>query len=457
MFIDPATVKNIMDSHNITPRGVLHVGAHECEERGGYNTHWNVSDTNIVWVDANPKMTDANKRRGIPNCYTAVLDESVSEKEFKITNNGQSSSLLNFGSHATDYPHIVVTEVLKVTTETLSGFFTKNGLDPADYNVWNFDIQGSELHVLRGSAHLLKHADVIYSEVNTHAVYDGCGLLSELDELLSTHGLKRASLHMTNEGWGDAVYVRTEPDKHPYGTMTLAIPTMDRYDNFLAKNLPNYTALAAIDTILIGDENGNDSAKILETPTISTSNITLINNPERLGPFHNKLSLLQNSKTDWIALIDSDNTVTAEYFTTLHTYWDIHGPNTNAVYIPAGVLVTDIRKDFEGQSHSPLVPFANRHVDKSNWNTFLEESGVEYALNIGNCVFHRSAAKFIHGNFPRDILTECKIMNKLLVENGFELIFVPNMKYTHVTHDNAVSLQESDKMNAVITTYQWTI
>jgi hypothetical protein len=104
-----------------------------------------------------------------------------------------------------------------------------------------------------------------------------------------------------------------------------------------------------------------------------------------------------------------------------------------------------------------LIPFASRRIDKSNWNNFLEESGVEYALNIGNCVFHKSAAKFIHGNFPRDILTECKIMNKLLVENGFELIFVPNMKYTHVTHDSAVSLQQSDTMHRINSTYQWTI
>jgi len=457
MFIDPATVKNIMDSHNITPRGVLHVGAHECEERGGYNTHWNVSDTNIVWVDANPKMTEANKCRGIPNCYTAVLDESVSDKEFKITNNGQSSSLLDFGSHATDYPHIVVTEVLKVTTETLSGFFTKNGLDPADYNVWNFDIQGSELHVLRGSAHLLKHADVIYSEVNTHAVYDGCGLLSELDELLNMHGLKRVSLFMTNEGWGDAVYVRTEADKHSYGTMTLAIPTMDRYTEFLSINLPKISTISDIDKILIGDENGNDIDKIMADTNISKTNMTFLKNTVRLGAYHNKINLLQNVKTDWVALIDSDNNVGAEYFTELKAYWDTHGLNTNAVYIPAGVVVTDLRKEFLGKSYRPLVPFANKHVNRANWNAFLEELGVEYALNLGNCVFHNSAVKFIDGNFPRDILTECKIINKTLVENGYELIFVPNMKYTHITHDGAISLQYSHTMNNNNAAIKWTI
>lgn len=208
MLINPNQVNALLQHFNINIKGILHVGAHECEEKDCYNTTFNVKDDSIVWVDANPKLIEKNKERGIPNCYTAVLDETERETAFHITNNGQSSSLLEFGTHATSYTWCVVTETVPVKTETLTQFFQKNQLDPKNFNFWNFDIQGNELQVFRGSKELLQYADVIYSEVNTQDVYKGCGKLNEMDVLLEEHGFKRVSTELTDQGWGDAIYVR---------------------------------------------------------------------------------------------------------------------------------------------------------------------------------------------------------------------------------------------------------
>ena len=49
--------------------------------------------------------------------------------------------------------------------------------------------------------------------------------------------------------------------------ISLCIPTMDRFDNFLNKVLDNYIELLKkqiIDEIIICDENGNDFEKINE-------------------------------------------------------------------------------------------------------------------------------------------------------------------------------------------------
>jgi hypothetical protein len=46
-----------------------------------------VGDSNIIWVDAMEEITNINKKRGIPNCYTVVLDEVERDAKFKITNN----------------------------------------------------------------------------------------------------------------------------------------------------------------------------------------------------------------------------------------------------------------------------------------------------------------------------------------------------------------------------------
>jgi len=205
MLIDPVVVRSILKDIKI--KGVLHVGAHKCEEKDFYNS-CNVEDKNIVWVDANPALTAENIARGIPNCYTSVLDEVERDASFNITNNNQSSSLLEFGTHASSYPWCVVTRTVNVRTETLSNFFVNNHIDPTQYNVWNFDIQGVELQVFRGSKEMLKYADFIYVEVNTADVYKGCGKLDEMDVLLAEHGLTRVSTIITHASWGDAIYVR---------------------------------------------------------------------------------------------------------------------------------------------------------------------------------------------------------------------------------------------------------
>ena len=208
MLIEVNLVKEILDKYNINVRGVLHVGAHECEEKSFYNNILDINDKNIIWVDANPKLVENNKNKGIVHCYNAVLDETERDTTFNITNNGQSSSLLEFGTHSNSYPWCVVTEVIQVKTKTLTNFYNQNGLDPTKYNFWNFDIQGSELHVFRGSKELLKNVDCLYVEVNIAEVYKNCGQLAEMDILLSEYGLTRVETRMSSASWGDAIYVR---------------------------------------------------------------------------------------------------------------------------------------------------------------------------------------------------------------------------------------------------------
>jgi len=208
MLIKINDVSKILTDNNIEIRGILHVGAHECEEKEAYNTVLGVKDDNIIWVDANEDLIEKNKASGIPNCFTAALDRTAHEATFYLTNNGQSSSLLEFGLHSKYHPHVKVTNQRTVHTETLSNFFNRISMDPSKFNIWNFDIQGSELDVFKGSPDMLKFADLIYTEVNTAQVYKKCGELTEMDEFLATHGFKRVQTNMTQFKWGDAVYIR---------------------------------------------------------------------------------------------------------------------------------------------------------------------------------------------------------------------------------------------------------
>lgn len=195
------------------PRGVFHVGAHECEERTYYNTY-GIPDSNIHWVEGNEEIAKRMKEKGIPNIHNALIDEVERDVVFHITDNGQSSSILEMGTHATLYPHIVVIEKRHQRTTTIQKLQEKEQIDFTNLNFWNFDIQGAELSALKGAGDLLKFADALYLEVNTDEVYKGCARLHEIDEFLMKQGFLRMSLKIYEngrrggDGWGDALYVR---------------------------------------------------------------------------------------------------------------------------------------------------------------------------------------------------------------------------------------------------------
>ncbi len=209
MLIKGEEVKSILDQYKIVTHGVLHIGAHELEERGFYNNTLHVTDDNIVWIDANPRLVAQARAHGNANVYQGAISYESKELDFHITNNGQSSSLLEFGTHAIHHPWVHFVDHIKVQTETLGQFFQRNNLDGKKYNFWNLDIQGVEYDALRAATEFLPYVDAIYTEVNTAEVYRGCGLLSQIDELLTTHGFKRIRTEMTPANWGDALYIRS--------------------------------------------------------------------------------------------------------------------------------------------------------------------------------------------------------------------------------------------------------
>ena len=209
MLIPKEQILAYLKSVNISLRGALHVGAHECEEVDVYR-YFGIADRRVVWIDALPDKVEEATRRGVPNVFHAVVsDEDDAVVEFKRTNNGQSSSILDFGTHAKHYTWCVVTDRIAMKTTTIDTFMAKNNLNPENCDFWNFDIQGAELKALKGGENALKCAKVLYLEVNAEEVYKGCALIGEIDAFLGARGFARVITQMVPQGWGDAMYVRT--------------------------------------------------------------------------------------------------------------------------------------------------------------------------------------------------------------------------------------------------------
>jgi FkbM family methyltransferase len=199
------SLHDLVQKYNINFKGILHVGAHECEELGDYEKY--ISRNKILWVDALHDKVELNKIR-YPNLLIeqAVVSDKVETVKFNRSNNGQSSSILELGLHETFHPHIHYIDSYQVETKMLNQILPKYDID---FNFLNLDIQGVELKALKGMEEYLFKVDYIYTEVNSDYVYKDCGLITEIDEYLKQFGLERVETKWCSDfRWGDAFYIR---------------------------------------------------------------------------------------------------------------------------------------------------------------------------------------------------------------------------------------------------------
>ena len=83
----------ILQERNIPITGVLHIGAHECQEESEY-FRLGLTRENIIWVEANSHICKRALQPGRLIYNLLISDKDGEEKTFIFTNNEQSSSML---------------------------------------------------------------------------------------------------------------------------------------------------------------------------------------------------------------------------------------------------------------------------------------------------------------------------------------------------------------------------
>ena len=193
----------------VSIHGVVHIGAHHCEEKKEYNM-FNIKDEDIIWIEGNNDICNKMKAEGITQIYNALIDSEERDIDFNITNNGQSSSIFPLGVHKMFYPDIHVVEQRRQRTTTLKKFFETINVSPSRFNFWSLDIQGAEYNALLGAGDLLDSVDALLVEVNFDQLYLGIPLIDSVDKLLHDHGFTRTHTKIAFQRWGDALYVKTK-------------------------------------------------------------------------------------------------------------------------------------------------------------------------------------------------------------------------------------------------------
>lgn len=194
----------IVQKYGIIFKGILHVGAHECEEIKDYDKF--LPRDKVLWIEAMSNKVELCKQmHGNINIEQAVVSDKIETVKFNISNNGQSSSILEFGLHKIYHNNVHYVDSFITETKLLKDIICKYDIE---YNFLNLDIQGVELKALKGMEEYLPNVDYIYTEVNSDNVYEGCAIVTEIDEYLKQFNLIRVETKWTDCKWGDALYVK---------------------------------------------------------------------------------------------------------------------------------------------------------------------------------------------------------------------------------------------------------
>lgn len=237
--------------------------------------------------------------------------------------------------------------------------------------------------------------------------------------------------------------------------LSVAIPTMNRW-RFLKHTIPTYLASPHIAEITVTDENGSDvteiSGKFVVDVSPATTKFNLHINSTRMGPYMNKYEAIRKSSSEWIALLDSDNTFTdVDYF----------GPaaacnltNPWIIYAPAAVRFV---KESTGETEQPFLEYDGLVVNKENWSTVASTAAGRRLLNDGNYVLNRKIALTALPTLDMSVTSgaDTFIANYYLVAAGAQICFTSALGYTHVVHAESITELESASTTIVLDDPRW--
>lgn len=207
---DLLDIEDYIKQYGIEPKGVVLIGAYDGRE---YETYKSIGFRNMMFVEADPEHFAGIAKKYV-NDNIELVNVAVNDMQGEIVFHksvfGQSNSILPMKKHLVLYPSVYNEKEIVVKADTIDNIL--NGKNEM-YNVISIDIQGAELKAFHGAVNTLKHIDMIHCEVNFVEMYEGCGLVGDVDNFLVKYGFKRvetvvARIKGHNEpAWGDAIYV----------------------------------------------------------------------------------------------------------------------------------------------------------------------------------------------------------------------------------------------------------
>jgi FkbM family methyltransferase len=202
------TIKRFYD---LTPRGIIHVGANKGQEVPAYKEK---AIRPIVMIeplaDQFARLVKAiDGEAGFYPVQACCASESGKTVDFHVaSNSGQSSSFLKPGKHVELYPGVTFQKTIQIQTATLDEIMAALPEPVEAFDYLAADTQGAEMEVLKGASKTLEHIKYAWLEVNFGGLYEGDFDLYQITEFMRSKGFDLYYLVMRRQQWGDALYVR---------------------------------------------------------------------------------------------------------------------------------------------------------------------------------------------------------------------------------------------------------
>jgi glycosyltransferase involved in cell wall biosynthesis len=233
--------------------------------------------------------------------------------------------------------------------------------------------------------------------------------------------------------------------------ITLAIPSYNR-SNYVIESFIGVLSDDRISEILIVDDNSNleefEKLEILVSELYNHDGyekIRLIRNQKNLGSFLNKKECVNNSKFDWVILLDSDNVIDSRY---LNSIENKRGETT--IYTPSNAICDSPILDYRQYSNTSLTRLEYVRIISEGLNTSWD-----CILNTGNYFFNRI-------NYLKCIDQEAEVLESYAADafyviylwmkniQGGKLEVTEGMEYQHRLHQNSHWAANSESSNSFV-------
>ncbi len=200
----------LTQQHNLTPRGIIHIGAYEGKDLKRYPT----PDTaKILLIEANPKAVEQLQANFADQPNIIISQTAIANHTTPVTLNLTSiesnSSILPLTGYREIYPNLKVTQQITLESRSLDTLLSELNLRPVDFNFLYLDIQGAELLALQGATQLLKYIEAIYTTVSYEDLFEGGAVIDEMDAFLAEyHFVRVAEANPYHPAWGEVFYLR---------------------------------------------------------------------------------------------------------------------------------------------------------------------------------------------------------------------------------------------------------
>lgn len=238
--------------------------------------------------------------------------------------------------------------------------------------------------------------------------------------------------------------------------LTVAIPTMRRWNEFLQKSLPLYLANENIKHIVVCDETGEDAAAIRASLFASNPKLHLYVNERRLGAYQNKRKCIEKSPTDWVAVLDSDNIFPDDFFEVALDTLRRENYNPKVVLAAGDSLRLFVKT---GAQEMRTEHFKGLRITRQNWNRVLEMPAWNFLLNDGNYIVHKSTHAYLSPNYTLAQVqaADAILAAKQFVQNGCTYYIVPDLRYIHTVHDDSEWLKTDRDSTRILNTTDWRV